>query len=1260
MTSPYASATAVVDTMPTPSIDTKSMSHLTAVVGDAEGDNHQTGSETNAQREIDAHIENPDAPDKGNGDVSFPTEIDNQITEGRKVSTPPKIAVDGGDTTLISASEEQPENTQVQDTQGTKEQEVQENNTYSGEPQAALENGVAPGSSTEDINVPQTPQANEALMTSVRSLGLYDQPGSAIATGLQPMIHAEQESLDFYGDAIYDAQTLMNLQMMNAFGPPLIDPSPIADVEGTRIQAYAKLEFDDGEFYMNTHSVYLGRDLQAARTAIRREKEIERMKIEEEAMNIKSDTPKRVKKEESRYSKSIASEAGGILREQDDSDSEKAFKKKKSRKTSKMSKSTGSSSLSRRNSVAQLGETVTYEAQQAPRFAGAETAGAASLDLAALIPDPDECPLIGIHPPKSHPAVAYKSISRRHVQIAFNKDKNLFEALIMGRNGAFIDGDFCPYRDVKELKSGSTLQIGAVEVKFVLPNVIAGETGAEQHADYEDNVVVDRYSEGGKEMSFDFEDRPRAGANLEDTSEEDSSENEDENRNQDQEDDGEELEDDGEELEDDDADEEEDGDERSIINGYSSGADGEDLDEPVETIEPHNNLSDSVQKRDKKRGPGRPPKDGIMSKREKQLAKRAALELQKNHKAKKSVPQPVTSTSTSTSTTGKNKVGRPRKHPRPETPPIKKEKRKYTKRKPKEPKDPNAKEGSGEDQPAKEKKDKKPPKPPRSPSPEVKEEDFTPEQLAKPPANYVTLIHEALSNSKSGPLSLPDIYRAIQRKWPYFRFRCQTNGWQSSVRHNLSQHHAFTKVGKEGKGYSWTVVDGVSIEKEKKRRVTPPPGQPHMHPQQIYQAGHPPHMYPGHHYGPGMMGPPPPGYQISYQMPPNGQQMHPHYMGHHPHGPPPPHGYPHLNAPMPPPYPLPAQLAPPSQGSYSSPYAPKPQGPPPPMAQSNAQYSSGLQHSAPNSAVTTEPQPPEVPAQISALTPVTVPLQTPAQAQVQSPPTPAPATSSPQAPAVRPDEKVRQFIESFKPTLLKLLTEWKSERPGAVVDSVVNRILGVTTVSVVENDPHEKMLIEILSKQLSKQYGDDFNKPAPSPVTSQQTDEQQPQSQTPANQSGTQGNATPQPGKSTGSERSTPTVMRPSFTGRPPSIPRPPMKTPGTHRTNSESPASAPPRQSVAPSSASPVATPSAAPSPAAGSPSAPATHGASTPKLTQNGADQSAGARWQSEEAEISKRLNGNGQLAGLKRPLDDMDDIDENRDFKRHTTSAPPQLKT
>jgi hypothetical protein len=1123
--------------------------------------------------------------------------------------------------------------------------------------------GVA-GDAEQENTFEQTPNRTEDVTMLDGADGIQD-----AQAGLPPVTMAELAGMDMAAFnnpllneqplGIYDAidglqfprdpaEGLLALQMaMNSAvdNPPGLDPSPyIHELDEPRISAYAKLEFEDGEFYMNTHQVILGRDLAAARAAMRRDQEGKRI---EQASGNEPHTPVHIKRDESRYTRSVISESGGILREGDDSDPETRMRRRKSRKASKKSKSTGSSSQnhSRRNSVVKPNGFIEYQAQSQVRRSAPETDGAVPVDPASLRPSPHDCPLVGIHPPAAIAASGYKAISRKHVKIAYNSNKLLFEAHIIGRNGAFVDDEFCFHNDVIPLKSGSRLQIGGVVVRFVLPDVAIGETGAEQKAEHEENTFPERYSEGGKEMSFDFEDAPRDGVALADTS--DDSGDEEGNGNEEQE------EDPGEDDE-----EEDDREDELLENSDVSGMEEVVGDERErETSGNSANLPDPIPRPEKKRGPGRPPKNGIMSKREQQLAKKEALALaqaqgQGQQQAQKSVPQPPGTAPT------KNKVGRPRKHPRPDTPPIQKEKRKYTKRKPKEPKDPNVKqEGSGEDQPAKEKKERKerPPKPPRSPSPTFNEADLTPEQLAKPQANYVQLIFDALSNSPTGQMSLPQIYRAIMRKYPFFVLKTTTNGWQSSVRHNLSQHHAFRKVERDGKGWMWAIVDGISIEKEKKKKASPPPQLPpgHMHHQQILQAGHPPHMMQGHPYGPGIMGPPP-GYPMNHMMHPN---MHmgqpPQYMGppHQMNGqPPPPASHPPVNGHPPPVYPasVPPQLAAPNTGTYSSPYAPKPNPTTATQSQSNEQGPS-TEPRAPSQVATpvvtphqhqsqqhpVPPQPPQQtlpPQQLQQPQPVQPQQPPPQQSQQSQQPQQSQqsqqARSNPPPRPAHPNEKVLRFLETFKTTVIKSLKE-KTNNAEAIVNSAVNRTLGITDQSAVPGNTHEEMLITILRNSLSQIPESNIkpNPPQTGSAKSQPSDQRS--AQTPqANHNEPQGNTTQQSVKSTGPEKSGPTVMRPSFTGqsqnRPnsTSVPRPPMMTPGIRRVNSGSPANAPPRSSAPPSSASPAPTPSTI-------------NGASTPVAA----------------------ITDNGQLAGHKRPHDDADDM---REFKRLSTSGLPQVKT
>ena len=961
---------------------------------------------------------------------------------------------------------------------------------------------------------------------------------------------------------------------------PFMDPIPYnREMDDPGLSAYAKLIFEDGFFFMTTYSLVLGRDTAAARAALRREEAEERRILDEELTAREPKTPVQPRREESRYSKSVVSESGGIFREGDDSDSDERERRRKSRKTSKKSRSTGSSSrhISRRNSLVQPNEPIVYQPQVVSRRSAPETAGAVPVDPASLRPSPYDCPTIGIHPPASTPASAYKGISRQHVKIAYNTTKDFFELEIMGRNGAFVDGEFHHHNNVVPLKSGSQLQIGGVVVRFMLPDVVIGETGPAQRQTYDEDPRS--YSEGGKEMSFDFEDDPRAGM-LYETSEGSASEDEGAG-NEELEDEGAEVDEEEEdEVEDEDDGDEEDADEdendlessdhSKMVGDQGQAGEDEGPDEEGRPDPTFNNQ--------KKRGPGRPPKNGIMSKREQQLAKKEALA---QEKAKKTVPQaPVP---------GKNKVGRPRKHPRPDTPPIKTEKRKYTKRKPKEPKDPKHEGSGGEDQPAKEKKEKKPPKPPRSPSPQFNEAELTPEQLAKPQANYVTLIHEALSNSETGQMSLPQIYRAIQRKYPFFVLKCSTNGWQSSVRHNLSQHHAFKKVERDGKGWMWAIVDGVSIEKEKKRRATPPMQLPpgHMYHQPIYQAGQPHMMHP---YGTGMMGPPP-GYPMNHQLPPNmrpGQP--PSYMGPPPQTnghPPPPGSHPGMTG-LPPPgfsATMPPQLAP-SHGatSYSSPYAPKP---PPSTPSQSSEQRAPTENPPP-----TQGPPPAAPRQQP--TPPQIPQQTAQQNHPAS------------------NENTIRAIELFKARMIASL-KGDTTNVEAIVDSAINRVLGRTGQSGVPGDPQEAKIMLAVENMVNLINGKPGN-------------ENQPPPQNQPNQNATKPSAAPESGKGPNSEKPARTVMRPTFTGQSQNrqnVPRPPMNTPGMKRTNSGSPANAPPRPS-APSSASPAP----APAPSSG-------NGANTAKLL----------------------VTENGQLAGQKRAHDEADDM---REFKRLSTSGPPQLKT
>ena len=590
--------------------------------------------------------------------------------------------------------------------------------------------------------------------------------------------------------------------------------SSIVESEAPRIQAFAKLEFDDGPFYMNTYSVELGRDIRADRLADRWRREAnetQRNKVNRGSENSDDipPTPNKMKIEEYRHQKnSVVSESGGIM-----GVDPVAQEPRRTPKPKKSKSTTSSSQLLSRTNSGLIPQVQTDYQSLAMASLTNYTFGAQPVDPCSLLPSPDECPLIPIHPPipMEGITVGTRSISRKHVKIAFNFEKHIFEISVKGRNGAFVNEQYIPKGDTAELKSGSRIQIGNVFIKFVLPDIA-------------ESIISTDFSQQREQVLDD----DRESLSVADSSELNSQDEEGESQESAVEQaDAEEVEETREVKEEED---------RVDRQPQKRGAKAKRKAEVVkESVEKEVNSAPTGAPL-KRKGPGRPPKNGFMSKREQALLARQAREAAKAVSEKEG-PTP-----------GKGKSSRPTKPTSPPTEP-KPEKRKYKKRgQPREQEEsrettdsvpPEQKSQAG--QALKPPKEKKPPKLPRSPSPQFIESELTPEQLAKPSASYVVLIHEALSASPAKQMSLPQIYRAIERRYPFFKIKVQTIGWQSSVRHNLSQHPAFKKIERDGKGWMWGLVPEISIEKEKKRRLSPTPAQS----QQYYPQAPYPYSYAG-------------------------------------------------------------------------------------------------------------------------------------------------------------------------------------------------------------------------------------------------------------------------------------------------------------------------------------------------------------------------------------------------------------------------------
>ncbi|GAA5858749.1 hypothetical protein JCM8547_004970 [Rhodosporidiobolus lusitaniae] len=80
----------------------------------------------------------------------------------------------------------------------------------------------------------------------------------------------------------------------------------------------------------------------------------------------------------------------------------------------------------------------------------------------------------------------------------------------------------------------------------------------------------------------------------------------------------------------------------------------------------------------------------------------------------------------------------------------------------------------------------------------------------KPTFSYAALIGQALFSVEDRKLALSDIYAWIMKLYPYFKKSDQ--GWQNSIRHNLSLNPCFVKTirGPEnpGKGCLWAIKEG--------------------------------------------------------------------------------------------------------------------------------------------------------------------------------------------------------------------------------------------------------------------------------------------------------------------------------------------------------------------------------------------------------------------------------------------------------------------
>lgn len=584
-----------------------------------------------------------------------------------------------------------------------------------------------------------------------------------------------------------------------------------------KLESFARIEFADSVFQMTTYAVIIGRDQRAMEQARKDTKRLNRYREAcERAEERGLPPPTPMARDGVKFSKSYVSEEGGILGPESDGGDSNAPKKK---------------APSQHDEV-EVNEDQDDKAQTNLQYVS-HSEGAAAVDLTSMQPSSSHVPFVGIHSPGPDIAAKTKGISRQHLKIQFSERKGVFEGIAMHKNGFFCDDVHYSYDQPVTIRCGSRIQIKDVIFHFVINGVEHGKTGAEDLHEA-DEASSKRCSVGGKEMSLEFEhsDQEQRKKFLRNTDSPSPAEVVatppalmDTLREE------EEL------LEEELAEEDEDAEEGALLDDQVDYL-GDDqalpfLDMDAETaaillqsVEGTGELPpDFVMPR--RRGPGRPPKDGIMSKRERRLLKK---QIEAQQISKKTLPQEPAGEKI------KRPVGRPRKNPLPEDG-DRPEKRKYTKRKRED-----GEEGSDLERRSKDKKDKK--VRPKSPPLDLKIEDYTPEQLKKPAKNYVHLIDEALQAAPEEGLSLKQIYKRITAAYPWYFFSAETKGWESSVRHNLIGNDGFRKNDETG---LWQRVHGIDLDAGKKRKAPTPErqlGSLHQMGQQAYYH-HPTYMQQG-------------------------------------------------------------------------------------------------------------------------------------------------------------------------------------------------------------------------------------------------------------------------------------------------------------------------------------------------------------------------------------------------------------------------------
>lgn len=326
-------------------------------------------------------------------------------------------------------------------------------------PSADMEAATADApSAPADPMAPTVPDLPGAFVPDIPNAP-FDPMSTAGLEG-QPAMAAAMPSLDAPISLPTDMQSLAADYTM---GIPMNGYTPHAPAQ-QRLSAFARLRFDDGSYYMHTYQIILGRNVQLAHKDMRRLAKVEQLRAKGEPERAQALLHGKKRKRTHGGPRSVISEAGGIVNAPVSMMPMEYQQRRQSIASHSVSSGHGES-----------GQEVEHAPQEMLMQAFPEAPD--QLD-ATVTEDPNDCPLVPIHPQHITHRTGVrgpKGISRQHAKIFYDFETGHFCLAVLGSNGLYHEDQFLPRGACVELSHGDTITIGMVEMAFFLPDIALTE-----------------------------------------------------------------------------------------------------------------------------------------------------------------------------------------------------------------------------------------------------------------------------------------------------------------------------------------------------------------------------------------------------------------------------------------------------------------------------------------------------------------------------------------------------------------------------------------------------------------------------------------------------------------------------------------------------------------------------------------------------------------------------------------------------------------